>query len=158
VHVRCATGHQGGPRSQNSNGQFPTALMTWLGHRTVRCAPDCPVCHRTDSLHQRSSLVVGAINTPTTPPFIASKFSASNHLTRASIHCKAHQKRSNPLPTPIKALVTRESDLLCSIELLRLDRFLFFGFLSCDQYSLVTKARDTNCVVVLAGRFCSRLN
>jgi hypothetical protein len=50
VHVRCATGHQGGPRSQNSNGQFPTALVTWRGHRTVRCAPDCPVCHRTDGL------------------------------------------------------------------------------------------------------------
>jgi hypothetical protein len=49
VHVRCATGHQGGPKSQNSNGRFPTALVTWRGHRTVRCAPDCPVRHRTDS-------------------------------------------------------------------------------------------------------------
>jgi hypothetical protein len=38
VHVRCATGHPGGPRSQNSNGQNPTALVTWLAHRT------CPVC------------------------------------------------------------------------------------------------------------------
>jgi hypothetical protein len=37
VHVRCATGHPGGPRSQNSNGRNPTALVTWLGHRTVRC-------------------------------------------------------------------------------------------------------------------------
>jgi hypothetical protein len=37
VHVRCATGHQGGPRSQNSNGQIATALVTWLAHRT------CPV-------------------------------------------------------------------------------------------------------------------
>jgi hypothetical protein len=36
-HVRCATGHQGGPRSQNSNGRIPTALVTWLAHRT------CPV-------------------------------------------------------------------------------------------------------------------
>jgi hypothetical protein len=32
------TGHPGGPRSQNSNGQIPTALVTWLVHRT------CPVC------------------------------------------------------------------------------------------------------------------
>jgi hypothetical protein len=40
-----------------------------LAHRT------CPVHHTTDNLHQRSCLVVGAINTPTTPPFIASKFS-----------------------------------------------------------------------------------
>jgi hypothetical protein len=83
VHVRCATGHRGGPRSQNSNGQIPTALVTWLGHRT------CPVCTglsgapSTDSLHQRSSLVVGAINTPTTPTFIASKFSSFQPLYRS---------------------------------------------------------------------------
>jgi hypothetical protein len=32
------------------------------------------------SLHQRSSLVVGAINTPTTPTFKSSKFSSSNYL------------------------------------------------------------------------------
>jgi hypothetical protein len=38
VHVRCATGHPGGPRSQSSNGRIPTALVTWLAHRT------CPVC------------------------------------------------------------------------------------------------------------------
>jgi hypothetical protein len=38
VHVRCAIGHPGGPRSQNSNGRIPTALVTWLAHRT------CPVC------------------------------------------------------------------------------------------------------------------
>jgi hypothetical protein len=38
VHVRCTTGHPGGPRSQNSNGRITTALVTWLAHRT------CPVC------------------------------------------------------------------------------------------------------------------
>jgi hypothetical protein len=38
VHVRCATGHQGGPRRQSSNCRNPTALVTWLSHRTVRCA------------------------------------------------------------------------------------------------------------------------
>jgi hypothetical protein len=38
VHVRCATGHPCGPRSQNSNGRNPTTLVTWLAHRT------CPVC------------------------------------------------------------------------------------------------------------------
>jgi hypothetical protein len=37
VHIWCATGHPGGPRSQNSNGRIPTALVTWLAHRTVRC-------------------------------------------------------------------------------------------------------------------------
>jgi hypothetical protein len=38
VHVRCATGHPGRPRRQCSNGRNPTALVTWLAHRT------CPVC------------------------------------------------------------------------------------------------------------------
>ena len=37
VHVRCATGHPGGPRRQSSNGRNPTALVTWLAHRTVWC-------------------------------------------------------------------------------------------------------------------------
>jgi hypothetical protein len=44
------------------------------------------------SLHQRSSLVVGAINTPTTPTFKSSKFSTLQHLTRASIQYKTHQR------------------------------------------------------------------
>jgi hypothetical protein len=43
VHVRCATGHPGGSRRQSSNGQNPTALVTWLAHRT------CLVHHATDS-------------------------------------------------------------------------------------------------------------
>jgi hypothetical protein len=97
VHVRCATGHPGGPRSQSSNGQNPTALVTWLAHRT------CPVwtglsgapCDRQS--HQMASLVVGAINTPNHPPFIASKFSTSQPLTRARHSILDTPKRSNPL-------------------------------------------------------------
>jgi hypothetical protein len=110
------TGHQGRPRRQNLNGRSNGYLVTWLSHRT------CPVCTGLSGapsnrqLHQRSCLVVGAINTPTTPPFMASKFSPSNHLTRASFHCKAHQKRSNPLPTSFKALVARER-VICSVHL-----------------------------------------
>jgi hypothetical protein len=38
VHVRCATGHPGGPRRQSSNGRNPTTLVTWLAHRT------CSMC------------------------------------------------------------------------------------------------------------------
>jgi hypothetical protein len=80
VPVRCAPDTQAGPQVRSSNGQNPTAVMTWQG------APDCPVCtglsgapsNRQDS--QRPLLVVGAINTPTTPPFIASKFSTSQLL------------------------------------------------------------------------------
>jgi hypothetical protein len=83
VHVRCATGHPGGPRRQSSNGRNPTVLVMWLAHRT------CPVCTELSGApcdrqpHQTASLVVGAIITPNHPPFIASKFSTSQPLTRA---------------------------------------------------------------------------
>jgi hypothetical protein len=40
---------------------------------------------------------------------------------------------------------------LCFFELLRLDCF-FLSFLLVNN-SIVTEARDTNCVVVLAGKF-----
>jgi hypothetical protein len=97
VHVRCAPDIQAGPQVRSSNGQNPTAVMTWRGHRT------CPVCTGLSGapsnrqLHQRSSLVVGAINTPTTPPFMASKFSTSQPLTRARHSILDTPKRSNPL-------------------------------------------------------------
>jgi hypothetical protein len=83
VHVRCATGHRGGPRRQSSNGQNPMTLVTWLAHRT------CPVCTRLSGApcdrqpHQTTSLVVGAINTPNHPTFKSSMFSTSQPLTRA---------------------------------------------------------------------------
>jgi hypothetical protein len=101
VHVRCATGHPGGPRSQSSNGRNSTALVTWLSHRT------CPVCIRLSGApsnrqpHQTASLVVGAINTPNHPPFIASKFSTSQLLTRALAFNSRHTKeiKSSPKST-----------------------------------------------------------
>src|SRR5690242_10199613 len=69
------TGHPGGPTSQKlqrseSNGSDDVAGGTGLSgvHWTVRCAIE-------QTASQRPLLVVGAINTPTTPPFIASKFS-----------------------------------------------------------------------------------
>jgi hypothetical protein len=90
VHVRCAPDIQAGPQVRSSNGQNPTAVMTWRGHRTVRCAIE-------QTASQRPLLVVGAINTPTTPPFIASKFSTSQPLTRARHSILDTPKRSNPL-------------------------------------------------------------
>jgi hypothetical protein len=44
------------------------------------------------SLHQTASLVVGAINTPNHPPFIASKFFDFPHLTRAIAFNTRHTK------------------------------------------------------------------
>jgi hypothetical protein len=53
VHVRCATGHQGGPRSQKLQRSESN------GTGDVAGAPDCPVRHQTDGLHQRSSWWLG---------------------------------------------------------------------------------------------------
>jgi hypothetical protein len=57
----------------------------------VAGAPDCPVRHATAAF-QRPFLVVGDINTPTTPHSIASKFSLFYTLQRASIQYKTHQR------------------------------------------------------------------
>jgi hypothetical protein len=88
VYRTCPVHHRtpGGPTNQSSNG-----LLTWLAHRTVSGgAPDYPVRHATAHF-QRPFLVVGAINTPTTPHSMTSKFSTLLHLTRASIQYKTHQ-------------------------------------------------------------------
>jgi hypothetical protein len=98
------TGHPGGPRSQNSNGQIATALVTWLSHRT------CPVCTGLSGApsnrqpHQTASLVVGAINIPNHPPFIASKFSTSQLLTRALAFNSRHTKEIKSSPNSTQRL------------------------------------------------------
>jgi hypothetical protein len=97
VHVRCAIGHPGGPRSQNSNGRIPTALVTWLAHRTCPVYTGLSGAPYDSQPHQTASLVVGAINTPNHPPFIASKFSTSQPLTRARHSILDTPKRSNSL-------------------------------------------------------------
>jgi hypothetical protein len=52
------------------------------------------------SLHQTASLVVGAINTPNHPPFMASKFSNFPHLTRAIAFNTRHTKEIKSSPSP----------------------------------------------------------
>jgi hypothetical protein len=74
------TGHPGRPtspklqRSESNDSDDVAGAPDMSGvHRTVRCAIE-------QTASQRPHLVVGAINTPTTPPFIASKFSISQLL------------------------------------------------------------------------------
>jgi hypothetical protein len=58
------------PSCQSSNGrnrQNPNGCVTWLAHRTVRCA------HR-QTTSPTVGLVVGAINTSQPPPLQGSKF------------------------------------------------------------------------------------
>jgi hypothetical protein len=96
-------------------------------HRTVWCprrqklqrfgdvagAPDCPVAHRTvrwhtglsgapcdSSLHQTASLVVGAINTPTTHHSFHPSFPTSHTLQELYHSIQDTPKRSNPPPSP----------------------------------------------------------
>ena len=71
--VRHRTTHR--PHQSELQRSNPNSWVTWLAHRTVfGGAPDCPVRHATAHF-QRPFLVVGAINTPTTPHSMASKFS-----------------------------------------------------------------------------------
>jgi hypothetical protein len=93
LNSTCPVRHQTSRRAQKSELQRSNRN----GFGDVAGAPDCPVHHMTDSLHQRSCLVVGAINTPNHPPFIASKFSTSQPLTRARHSILDTPKRSNPL-------------------------------------------------------------
>jgi hypothetical protein len=75
------------PRRQKLQRSNPNGRVTWLAHRTVSGA-QCD-----SSLHQTTSLVVGAINTPNHPPFMASKFLAFKHLTRAIAFNTRHNQR-----------------------------------------------------------------
>jgi hypothetical protein len=84
----------------------PTVGTQWPGD--VADAPDT-VWWRTglfgapcdSSLHQTASLVVGAINTPTTPTFKSSKFSTFQLLTRALAFNSRHTQviKSSPNST-----------------------------------------------------------
>jgi hypothetical protein len=79
------------PRRQNLQRSNPNDQVMWLAHRTVRCA-------MRQTASQRPLLVGGAINTPTTPPFIASKFSDFQHLTRAIAFNTRHTKEIKSSP------------------------------------------------------------
>jgi hypothetical protein len=77
--------------------EAPTVRIQRLGD--VAGAPDSAPCDI--SLHQTASLVVGAINTPNHPPFIASKFYDFPHLTRAIAFNTRHTKEIKSSPKSI---------------------------------------------------------
>jgi hypothetical protein len=95
--VQCTTRLSGGPTSQSSNGR--TLTVGWRGWRTGQCS----VAHRTVRCARRQKptpttiLVVGAINTPNHPTFIASKFSAFKPHTRAITFNTRHKQRDQIL-------------------------------------------------------------
>jgi hypothetical protein len=93
----CPVPHRlsGAPRSQSSNGrnrQNPNGWVTWLAHRTVRCA------HRQHP-SPMVELVVGAINTPQPPPLQPSKNSLLHIQYKSNIH---HSKDTIQEIDPLK--------------------------------------------------------
>jgi hypothetical protein len=118
------------PRCQSSNGrnrQNPNGWVTWLAHRTVRCA------HRQQPA-PTAVLVVGAINTPQPPLFKASKFSAYCIQYKSSrLHSKTQTRDQilSKVQNHSKHLVTceRERDFRVHLSSCRLDRFLLPPFL-----------------------------
>jgi hypothetical protein len=86
VHHRTAQR----PHQSELQRSEPNSRLTWLAHRTIRCA-------MRQTASQRPLLVVGAINTPTTPPFMVSKFSNFLHLTRAIAFNYRHNQRDQIL-------------------------------------------------------------
>jgi hypothetical protein len=128
--------------------------------------PDSPVAQMSEAptvIIQRPGDVAGAPDSvrcamrqkppPNHPPFIVSKFSAFTPHTRTIAFNTRHKQEIKSSPKSkdnSNQIVTSERErYLCSFELLRLDRFSSSFFL--DSNSIVTKARDTNCVVVLVA-------
>jgi hypothetical protein len=83
--------------------EAPTVRIQRLGDvagapDSVRWRPGLSGAPCDNSLHQTDSLVVGAINNPNHPPFIASKFSDFLHLTRAIAFNIRHTKEIKSSP------------------------------------------------------------
>jgi hypothetical protein len=101
--VRCTPdslqGLSGAPPDSQAGPQVRAPTVGTQRPGDVAGAPDSVRWHTglsgapvDSSLHQRSSLVVGAINTPTTPTFKSSKFSTFQLLTRALAFNSRHNK------------------------------------------------------------------
>ena len=121
------TGHPGGPRSQKlqrseSNGISDVAAAPDMSgvHRTVRCA-----------IEQTAQPTVKfggwGYKYPNHPTIHCIQVFHFPTTTRALAFNSRHTKEIKSSPIPHKALVTSESDLPCSFELLRLDCFFSFS-------------------------------
>jgi hypothetical protein len=113
------------PRRQKLQRSNPNDQVTWQAHRTVRCA-----------IRQQPSptaiLVVGAINTPNHPPFIASKFLDFLHLTRAIAFNTRHTKEIKSSPKSkdhSNQIVVRERETCVHLSSCAWIAFLLHSFL-----------------------------
>jgi hypothetical protein len=95
VYRTCPVHHRTAQRPHQSELQRsePNDWLTWLAHQTVRCAIR-------QTVSQRPLLVVGAINTPTTPHSLYPSFPTSYTLQELYHSIQNTPNRSNPLPSP----------------------------------------------------------
>jgi hypothetical protein len=95
--VRCGTGLSGATRSQCSNSrnrQNPNSWVTWLAHRTVRCA------HRQQP-PPTVELVVEGYKYPQPPPLQQSKHSQHLIQYKSKVqHSKTQIKAADPIKVP----------------------------------------------------------
>jgi hypothetical protein len=117
------------PSCQKLQRSEPNDLVTWLAHRTVRCA-----------MRQKPSptvtLVVGAINTPNHPHFNASKFSAFKPHTRALDFIQRHKQEIKSSPKSkdhSNQIVTSERDNCVHLSSCAWIAFLLPSFLFPTQ-------------------------
>jgi hypothetical protein len=117
------------PRRQKLQRSNPNGRVTWLAHRTVRCA-----------IRQQPPptvfLVVGAINTLNHPPFIASKFSAFTPHTRAIAFNTRHKQEIKSSPKSkdnSNQIVTSERDTCVHLSSCAWIAFLLSSFLIPTQ-------------------------
>jgi hypothetical protein len=135
------------PRKQKLQRSESNGRVTWQAHRTVRWRTGLSGAPYDSSLHQTASLVVGAINTPNHPPFIASKFSDFLHLTRAIAFNTRHTKEIKSSPKSkdhSNQIVTSERVTCVHLSSCAWIAFLFL-ILSCDQLNCNRGKRHQLC-------------
>jgi hypothetical protein len=112
------------PTCQKLQRSNPNGWVTWLAHRTVRCA------HR-QTASPTAILVVGAINTPQPPLFKASKHSLLLIQYKSNTqHSKTQIKASDQIKVRNSTLVFRTSEKIGLCSFVVLVAWLAFFFLS----------------------------
>jgi hypothetical protein len=134
------------PRCQKLQQSESIGQVTWLAHWT-----HCPVRHATEAL-TNGSFGGWGYKYPQPPHFIGSKFSAFKHFTRAITFNTRHNQeiKSSPKSKDHSNQIVANERETC-VHLSSCAWIAFSSSFFLDSNSIVTKARDTNYVVVLVG-------
>jgi hypothetical protein len=149
VPVRCGTELSAATRSQRSNGrlcQNPNGWVTWLAHRTVRCAhrqqPPPTVVLVVEGYKYPSTSSTPTIQAFTTVHSIQEQYTSLQRHNSSDRSAQSLKLNSSALGL-VRGFVVFLVALVCLAWLSFLSHLLLSSF--------VSEARDTNCVVVLAG-------